>query len=96
MVKPTLEDHLEDQIIPVLDFLKNCDPAYYNNFMAFPSTRDITILAYGKDPLKLLLELQEQGHKEPFITYVTDPKEHMPNTNRMTRAYAKRQEQKKY
>ena len=66
MAKKELTDKLNND--------SNEDPSkYYDKYVAMPSFNDNTIVAYDKDPAKVITKAKELGHKKPVIMYVQNP-----------------------
>ena len=71
MTRKKLTDKVNDKVVD--DKSDEDQSKYYDNYVATPSFNDFTIVAYGKDPAKVMTEAKELGHKKPVIMYVHHP-----------------------
>ena len=46
---------------------------YINQYVAFPSFNSKKIIAYGKDPSRVIKKARKRGFQNPVIMYIPDP-----------------------
>lgn len=69
-------EHLDNKVEntgAIGPLIKGDPRRYYDKYVAFSSFGDGKIVAYGKNPSKVIKKAREKGHKEPVIVYVPDP-----------------------
>ena len=47
---------------------------YHNKYVAFASFNDNTIVAYGKNPARVIKKAERKGFERPVIVFIRDPK----------------------
>jgi hypothetical protein len=68
------EDSLENRAEPSeFSLIKSDASKYHNKYVALAGFNSKKVIAYGKDPGKVIEKARKKGFKVPVIVYVPDP-----------------------